>query len=358
MKYDLAPFEERVQQGYLRKSETDDLALYCYTDLCVYDEKWDQYTSMARGLILEKGTGEVIGKCFEKFFNLGERPETRLENLPAECGYECFEKMDGSAGIIFFYKGSWHVATKGSFFSDQAKMAQEMLKMYDFKQVDTDLTLLVEIIYPENKIVVDYGKDSKLTLLAAYDRETAEELTRPLVTALSRFLNMPLVPKYDLTINQMVKLQKSIPKDKEGFVVRFGNGLRVKIKGDEYLKIHRLLSGLSPLSLWETMLTGMVNRDYIMQIPEEYRPQYEPIAEDLEGQFKLIVNEINMDIAKLPAVDHNTRDGRKAIGLFVQSANLKHPSAMFPAVLAQREALEKYVMKRIRPTGNKMRTLE
>src|SRR5690606_36552854 len=114
---------------------------------------------------------------FGKFFNLGEMPETRLENLPKE-NYTVTEKMDGSLGIIYNYKGKWRVATRGSLSSEQAKRAEQILTKYDMSEIPINFTILVEIIYPENKIVVNYGNEEKLVVLGAYDRDKLEELTR------------------------------------------------------------------------------------------------------------------------------------------------------------------------------------
>lgn len=353
MKYDLAPFEALVKEGYLRKSETDDLVLYGYTDACTFDRHWNEYTSIARGLILEKSTGTMVAKCFPKFFNLGERDETMLQNLPAEEGYTVSEKLDGSLGIIFNYKGKWTVATRGSFFSEQAVKAQEMLKNYNLADILEDTTILVEIIYPENKIVVNYGQEEKLVILGSYDRKHGVEHGRFFNVLTATQTGMELAESYEYTINQMLKLQKTLPKDQEGFVVRFNNGLRIKIKGDEYSKIHKMISNMSPISFWESMADGQVNKDYIAQLPEEFRKDFEPMVAALEADYFQIMKEIGEDLGKLPSVDVSTREGKKQIGLFVQGSNgLKHPIAMFPVLLQKMDAVEGYIMKQIRPNGN------
>ena len=130
MYYDLSKFDELVELGYLRRVENGPLVLYNYTDKCTYDKYWNEYTIIARGLILEKETGKVIAKPFPKFWNLGEREETFFKNLP-ELGYTPFEKLDGSLGILFYYDNKWNIATRGSFTSDQAIKGAEILKKYN-----------------------------------------------------------------------------------------------------------------------------------------------------------------------------------------------------------------------------------
>ena len=44
-------------------------------------KKWNLATIKARGLFVDKKTGEVRLRSYDKFFNLGEQKETRVENL-------------------------------------------------------------------------------------------------------------------------------------------------------------------------------------------------------------------------------------------------------------------------------------
>ena len=359
MKYDIAEFEKRVEEGFLRKSEKGDLVLYGYTDKCTFDRAWDEYTRVARGLILNKNTGQVVAKPFPKFFNLGEMEETFLTNLPT-CGYKAYEKVDGSLGIIFYYDGEWQVSTRGSFYSDQAVMGKEILAQYDMSLVPKTLTLLAEIIYPENKIIVNYGQDRMLVLLGSFDTN-GHEYSHITLQGLADYTGMPLAKAYDYTIQDMITLQEHLKKDEEGFVVRFDNGLRVKIKGKEYLRIAKLMSSLSPLALWETMKDGKVDTFYLQQLPEELRADYEPYVVQLEQQYELIKLEIAESVNEvLQATSPNGfgDNWRKDVGLYLNDHDLKHSSAVFPVLLNNNIALSKYIMKQIRPTGNAIRSFE
>lgn len=351
MKYDLSEFDKRVEAKFLRRFEHGNLVAYDYTDKCTYDKAWDEYTSVARGIVFEKSTGELIAKPFPKFFNLGEMPETYVGSLPNE-SYTVTEKMDGSLGIIYYYEGEWRVNTRGSFSSEQAIKAKEMLSNYKFDSAFQRLTYLVEIVYPENKIVVNYGDEEKLVLLTAYNI-WGEEVPYKTLTLMSKTLNIPLANVYHYTIEEMMVLKKTMPKDEEGFVVRYESGLRVKIKGDEYLKVHRIISCLSPLSAHEAMVNGVVRRDYLEQIPEEYRNEFQPIVEKLEMSYKNIYKQIEEDALQLPKVDLTSKEGLKTIGLFTQGDNkLNHPTAMFNYLKCNQTGLDKYIMKVIRPNGN------
>jgi RNA ligase len=358
MNYDIEQLNDLVRHGYLRKAEKDDLAIYGYTDQTTFERAWQtKYTRNARGLIFEKKTGRLVAKPFPKFFNLGEQEETQLLNFPDE-PYRCFEKVDGSLGIIYYYKGQWNVATRGSLNSEQAIRGQEILKKYDTGVFNKTCTYLAEIIYPENKIIVNYGGEEKLVMLGAYHTHTEKECEIGAVFHQAAQAGMPFAKEYNYTIDQMIALQKTLPKDEEGFVVRFQNGLRVKIKGDEYSKIAKMISQMSYLSFWEAMKFGKVDQNYLIQLPEEFRAEFEPMVKALEEQYQTVMIQIGLDLNLLPQVDVKSKEGKKTIGLFLNGPTiLKHPHAMFCALTHNAESLEKYIMKKIRPTGNELVTL-
>lgn len=275
-----------------------------------------------------------------------------FNNIKNNMPYEVFEKADGSLGIIYYYNNEWCVNTRGSFNSDQAVRAKEILKKYDMSTVNTDLTLLVEIIYPENKIVIDYKGEEKLILLAANHKVKLTEVSREYLEKTAEMTGMPIVQKFNYTIKEMMELQKTIPKDQEGFVVRFADGLRVKIKGEEYLRIHRLISQVTPLAFWDSMVDGKVRKDFLKELPEEYRTEADKIVNILEEKYMNLKHDIiNEFVEAYPAVyEPGNRDKsiRKTLGLKLKE--YKHGGAFF-AVLDQK-SLDSYILKNIRPTGN------
>lgn len=340
----LQPYEDRVAQGLLRKVTNGPLVLYNYTDQCTFERAWDQYTRSARGIIFEAETGKCIARPFPKFFNLGELPETSLANLPAE-PYSIWEKADGSLGILYYYDGKWNVATRGSFTSVQAIEGAKLLEQYDMRGVPTNLTVLVEIIYPENKIIVNYGDTRELVLLGI--RSTEFDVDMKDITCHNT--GMRFAKRYwAMNIEEAIALQKMLSKDEEGFVVHYESGLRVKIKGEEYLKIAKILSHLSPLSFWEVMKDGKVQDSYLMQIPEEFRKEWEPIKDELEATYNRVVAEVSQDCVFL--IDKGAASPRD-YGLLIKAHKdeLQHPNGVFPSLTGK---LDRYVMKTIRPTGN------
>jgi RNA ligase len=355
---DFEQLDKLTEEGYLRKvtSPCGKLFLYNYTDKCTYEKKWSRHTLNARGTVYEVGTNKVIAKAFPKFFNFGELAVSKQRNIMKQTKFEVYEKMDGSLGIVYFYDGKWRVNTRGSFTSDQAVKATEMLSKYDMSIVPTHITLLVEIIYPENRIIVDYGKQEKLVILSGFVNETGQELTEKLIQVC--FTGMSYAPKYDLkSIEDVITVQGQLGKMEEGFVVRLKDGERVKFKSAEYLKVARILSNMTPLNFWKAMKDGVVQQEIIEDIPEEFRSECDRIKGELEAVYKFTYNEINREfhhaIQSIGGL-FDIEEDRKKLGLFIKEhgSELKHAGAMFPMLLDN--GIDKYIMKEIRPKGNEI----
>src|SRR6516165_5437692 len=125
--------EQLIKDGYIsRKFHRDyPLAILNYTPQAQYDEKliWDTEMNLSRGLVYTVDSLEILTRPFPKFWNLNDtrHPETLEANLPNEIPL-FLEKLDGSLGVLFSYDGLNHVATRGSFHSDQAEWATKWLR--------------------------------------------------------------------------------------------------------------------------------------------------------------------------------------------------------------------------------------
>lgn len=147
-KYDLKILEDYINRGLLEKNDhpTLPISIYNYSRKCQFNKSWDDITLNMRGTILDN-KGNLIASAFSEFFNY----EEVIEKIPTKGDYVYVqEKMDGSLGILFYYNNEWHLATKGSFTSEQAKKGMEILKK-KYKFFDQifmkHVTYMVEIIY-------------------------------------------------------------------------------------------------------------------------------------------------------------------------------------------------------------------
>ena len=166
-----------------------------YTPKTQFARHWTPETELSRGLMFDTRDGTIVGRAFKKFFNWGEREVA----IPAE-PFVAYEKMDGSLGISYVdADGQPSLATRGSFTSYQAKRATQILRSKYAHTLDAILalgrvTLCLEIILPEYRIVVDYEGREDLVLLAAFNTETGQEidLDEPQIAA----LGFPMARRY------------------------------------------------------------------------------------------------------------------------------------------------------------------
>lgn len=277
---------DMMEQGYVvrRRHPEFPLWIYNYTARAQYANVWNETTMTCRGLITD-AAGDVVARPFKKFFNLEQ-----VQQLPQE-PFKIYEKMDGSLGILYWWNGIPYIATRGSFDSPQAILATNILRSrYMDALLSPFNTYLFEIIDPSNRIVVDYGDRSELVLLAIIDTRTGFEF--PL-----QDIGFPIAQEHDLfgadTVSHATDKKYDVLSyyravnmpNREGFVVRFAGGLRVKIKMQEYLRLHKLLTGVNEKRIWECLSTGAGVDAMIERVPDEFHDWVKKTAESLQLQY-------------------------------------------------------------------------
>jgi T4 RnlA family RNA ligase len=296
---------------YSQVHPTLPLTIWNYTEKVQYEGLWDEVTLSCRGLVTDD-RAVVYARPFKKFFNIEEGKHTPTSE------FEVFEKMDGSLGIMFKYNGEVICATRGSFASDQAVWMSKFAKEYNYQDIIVDgFTYLFEIIYPENRIVVNYGDQERLVLLGIIKTESGEELPYDDIS----FEGWDIVNKYD-GIRDYSELKSKIDNNAEGFVIRFSNGDRMKIKGEEYLRLHKVMTNLSTTAVWEVLSNGGSMDDLLKDVPDEFYDKIKEYEKSLIVQFNKMEEEYQ-----------NHFDSIKGLGvrkLFAQTAIMfQHPSILF-----------------------------
>jgi RNA ligase len=327
---------------YRRVNSATGLQLFIYTPRCVYEDGWDEFSIIARGLIVDEQAGRIVATPFPKFFNVGER-RGDVPDLP----FEAFEKLDGSLIIVFEHAGRWWTATKGAFDSEQAVWAQARLDALDLSPLTPGTTYLFEAIYPENRIVVRYVEPA-LVMLGAYD-SAGRELTYNEILATCQALEWRAARRHEFaSIADMVSHAATLPRDDEGFVIRFSNGLRLKLKGAEYRRIHALISRCTPLAMWEAMNAGDDMAAIRRDLPEEFWADFDEITRLLN----VSIAALEMRVAEVAASVAHLSD--KELGLSLNSL----PADARPYLFGFRKSGgivgkgRDSLMRSIRPTGN------
>jgi len=350
-----------INHPFVKYTEKDNLVLFHYKEGCTYENLWDPVSRAARGIIFNKATRTLVARPWEKFYNIGQVPETRLDVLNTLGSFYVLDKLDGSMGILYKHEDKYYVTTKGSLISEQGEWATEWArKNLNFSTIDDNFTYVFEIIFSANKIVVDYGDFEGLVLTGVIKKEDGLELGPDELKDCATRLGVTCAELYKFeSLDELVSYCKTLPASKEGFVITFpSTGLKVKVKGEEYLKIHRIISNLTPLAFYEawSVEEKKIPDKYLISIPEEFR-QY---TDELSGIINQMHTDMEYEIVKeydallryLQGADGNNVFGIREFAIECQKDHQANMSLLINVFKGEEGKMWKNIHKRVRPDGN------
>jgi hypothetical protein len=243
----------------------------------------------SRGIILDElNDYKVVRKAFNKFFNFGEKYASEIYWDSAVIQ----EKVDGSI-ISFWWSerlNKWIVSTNGTIFArdatvpfpdNQVKTFYDMVVCKCFYDEDMNFpyknhTHTFEIVGPQNKVVIPYKKE-QLYYLTSINNETFEETD--FYDYFKYFSNCPRDYKFD-SLEETIEFTKQKYFNtfrNEGFVVKDKFCDRVKIKTENYLRVHRLRGEHSPTIKRFIELIKLNEQEEFLSYFPEYREDYKRI---------------------------------------------------------------------------------
>lgn len=269
---------DHCERNLVRISKTvkyPHLRILHYLEEAHREKTWTNFSRRCRGLIVDLKNKKILAYPFEKFFNMDEMPETSYNTLKEKGAFEASEKLDGSMGIFYFDKelGEFRIATKGSLDSEQAQWAnQNIPALICSQRLVENYTLVFEIISNRHRIVIDYrkkGYPEGLYLVGVRHLKSENMLPYKEVVAFAKEYDLKVTNTYEFnTLDEIIDSIKGMDYNSEGYVLNF-DGLRVKIKSMDYLKVHRFLSRLSGKNILEALIVGE-EKDIVDLAPEEY----------------------------------------------------------------------------------------
>lgn len=319
--FDLEMYAEMKEAGFVKVQRhpdfPNDLAIANYTHKAQQNYHWNAVTENCRGLIFNPQTNVVVARPLRKFYNYGEK---NADMITGQEQVTAYEKFDGSLGIAYPIPDTnyeqYAIATRGSFTSEQAvwatKFLEERRAEYPFIPNYTDL---FEIIYPDNRIVCEYGGMEALVYLGTIENNTGRfQFDDDMydVRADSVYVG-PFEGVFTLQGRQ----------GKEGVVAVTSDGRRVKVKEEEYIRLHRIVSNLTARYVWEAMDGPFMDvaRSLASEIPEEHAQWLISVAEDLVHKYIMLATmagELLIQTEKLGT--------RKEKAIFVQNSG--YPKAV------------------------------
>lgn len=295
--------EKAIENGYVRVNPHPDapLVILGYTEKAQFDRVWSDVTLNCRGLIIDHD-GFVVARPWKKFFNFGERPVLFSSDVPVEVT----DKKDGSLGILYRHPvtGDYMIATRGSFASDQAIHATEVWdnKYSHITQPLDGITFLFEIIYPKNRIVLNYGELDDLVLLGAVDNERGWYYGPGEAAGMLNWTG-PITEVFEYkTLNDCFGVHRA---NAEGLVIRSGSEM-VKLKQTDYIELHRIVTNLNERSVWSQIKDGKAAYEICELIPDEWHEWVVDVAQALWIEYSSLEGKV---LGAYADVIHSLPDG-------------------------------------------------
>ena len=356
--------QEEISNGYVNvgKHPTEELYIYNYSHQTQYDWHWNPITIKCRGLILD-ANGCLVAKGFDKFFTDDQLKSAGEEHLiPKNEPFTISDKVDGSLGVMYFVDDEPFIATRGSFVSEMAVIANEWLRgQYGHIMFNPNYTYMFEIIYPENRIVVDYGGERKLVLLAVLDNKTLTELDiNSEEFDIIELQGLMRAMTFDgFTDWRKILASYEGDKRKEGFVVHFLlSDYRVKMKLSWYKEAAYVLQYFTKKTIWRMIRDGQDVDEVIKNIDDEFYPTIRGYYDELWVDYNKIVH--RHEIVHDEIVD-NMQDGftRKDFALKVKDVCTgSDTSADLVMRIHKKQDLFTKIWRSIEPKGTDHSVLE
>ena len=267
---DIAPlidFEKEVAERHITMHQHPSLPLdiLCYTRSTQYSKHWNAVTSASRGLIVNRETKEIVSRPLGKFFNHGEAG-TPKELLRGPVSIT--DKLDGSLVISVPTPDGFAMATKRNFGGEQAEHATKIYRerYHGTWEPIADHTYLWEVIFPDNRIVLDYGQLDDIFLIAAVDNTTGRSIPAAEVT------EWPGQRVREFAFNSIEDMLAAEPRpNAEGYVAHYTEtDVREKFKQRDYLRLHAIITEVNSRRIWEVISVGGSVDDFLFSVPEEF----------------------------------------------------------------------------------------
>lgn len=354
---DVVALKGHIEAGNVsvQKHPLYNLRILNYTPQATFtDVTWDSTLSLCRGLIVDMND-EVIARPFAKFWNLNtaKRPETMVSALP-KGEFQALQKMDGSLGILYEYDGQYAVSTRGSFQSDQAKWATTWYQNHcrEWQQTWPEgWTPLFEIIYPENRIVCSYHY-SALVLIGMVHIATGEEMPWESLNFWAGFNTLRISRR--VVGASVAELATHKADNEEGYVLTwFDPYLKVKVKFEEYVRLHRIITGFNSKTVWELISQGEWQRHGALTLDETLPREFR----NWLARTTMELNEAYRQIQMVAKNVYNCRPNgnRKEIADYIFRTSYLHmgvPAVVF-AMLDGKD-YDSIIWKMIKPKADKV----
>lgn len=239
---------------YIQEKQFGNISSFNFTKQAFYDKIWDEQTTKARGLYINVPKSRVVARAYEKFFNVNERPETKLDMLKFKLSFpaHAYVKENGFLGIAAYNEedDGLFITTKSTPDGDYAEWLREDMrlilgeeKLEQIKQYskENNVSFVFECVdMKRDPHVIDYPESRLYLLDVIYNEMTMRKMPYNELTELAESIGLRCKEHaftleswqdffdwyYTVTEEDYLYNGRHI----EGFVVEGANGYMVKLK--------------------------------------------------------------------------------------------------------------------------------
>ncbi len=306
-----------------------------------------------RGIILDADNDWApVCHTYNKFFNLQEGHAAEIDWDTAKV----YEKLDGSLMQLYYYDNQWHVATSGTPDADCSVPFGNMTFKDLFWQTWDELgyefpmqpsrhlydpvayfCFAFELMTKYNYVVVRHEKP-RLVLHGC--RNLINDIQNKVIyshevdpTWLGTWNKWEIVKQFDFGYDDATAaLLKMDGGNQEGFVIVDGSKNRVKMKCEDYVKKHRLVSSLSQRNMLDLVRTNE-GTEFLA-----YFPEWKDVYDEIKEKYDALTAEVDQDYKKLKGIT-NQKDYAFRV------KKLKVPAALFNIRSGKAESARDYLSK-------------
>lgn len=174
----------RTDRNIYEKDLGDGISSFNFTKEAFYNRAWNDMTIKARGLFIDTANKRILARSYDKFFKMGERPETQEKNLEKTLSFPVnfYLKYNGFLGILSSKNGELFFASKSTTTGNyvelfknifQSVLTRTQIETLKEKIVTENWTAVFEVIDPLNDPHIIEYSSPQIVLLDLIRNETA-----------------------------------------------------------------------------------------------------------------------------------------------------------------------------------------
>lgn len=268
----------------IKERRFGDISSFNFTKDAFWDRVWNGRTIKARGLYINTKDNEIVARGYDKFFNIGEMPETQLPALKEKLVFPvtAYFKENGFLGLLSYGKesdglffttksdptGSYAERFRKIFWADFPIMRKQRLVSF---LKGNNATMLFECIDPEyDPHIIKYNRSHLILLDIVHNTLKTEKFSFENLGYVANVFGFEtkrihfVLENYDdfkawykkVTAPEFMEYTPV-----EGFVLEDASGYMVKVKTAYYLKWKKLRTLLSKVEAGTLTENDMAQTD-------------------------------------------------------------------------------------------------